>query len=202
MKELYKAVIERREGTQEGVKVLDKFDMYTSATSVSEAQGYIRYRLEKDNIHIGVDGWRIARLDLERNYDEKKEVKKEMNIEKEIIKFDDENQLAISNLGKIYKYNMKDKTLEEAHTHLNGKALCITKGGVGMNVATLVYTTFKGKIDGVERYKFDYIDNNPMNCKLSNLKLKNGKHISNKKYHFSEEELKEFIRGMKERGEI
>lgn len=212
MKEKYKAIIEQSEETKQGVRVLQVLKRYTCANNQAEARKNIIYHLQNDDkIYLGIDmmkssaekiiKWEITRLDIERNYEEEKEDSKEVK-EKEKIKFNDEYQLAISNKGTIYKVDEKERALVEANTHLNGKALCVSNKKLNLNVAMLVYTAFKGKIEGKERYRFEYIDNNPSNCELSNLRLISSGNNNKKKYHFSEEELKEFIRGMKERGEI
>lgn len=117
LKELYKAIIRKVEESKDGEKVLMTLTRCSKANGVSEAQKNIIWRLQNDDrIYLGIVKnesttdkivrWEMSRIDLERNYENKKGEESMKNNYKEMVK---------EKINKIEKtYNMSDRTLVAA----------------------------------------------------------------------------------------
>lgn len=216
MKEKYRGIAKKFvKEVHKNEEVIEQIIDYTHAYNSEEARRNLIYKLQNNKgVYLGEQKnessyarkvwWELVDISIVREVKEMEETKdlkdnkinfeeleKKENEELEIIKYNEEEQLYVSNMGKIFRN--KDNVLVEVPTRVNGKTYSISNNGTTINVSTIVYTTFKGKVEGVNRYQFTYKDGDSFNNKLSNLELPST--IKKKKrFYVTEKELEEMIK--------
>lgn len=218
MKEKYRGIAKKFvKETHKDEEVIEQIIDYTHAYNSEEARRNLIYKLQNNKgVYLGEQKnessyarkvwWELVDISIVREVKEMKETKdlkdykinfeeleKKENEELEIIKFNEEEQLYVSNMGKLFKN--KNNVLVEVPTRINGKTNSISNNGTTINVSTIVYTTFKGKVEGVNRYQFTYKDGDSFNSKLSNLELSNATK-KEKRFYVTEKELEEKVQEM------